>query len=72
MTPTFCPAHQHWTDGPCDASKRPLTRADLTGRVANIDAELGDDEASQSRGFYANKALEAERAQLVILLEAIR
>jgi len=71
MCPHYCADHRHWTDGPCEAGKHPLTRYDLTRRVAEIDNQLGDDETAQSNGYYVNKALQGERAQLAVLLEAI-
>ena len=71
MTPIYCPFHEHWTDGHCAAGKRSINRHDVTLRISDIDALLGDDESSQSRGFTANKALEVERAMLTALQDAL-
>jgi len=61
MTPTYCHFHRHWTDGECVSGKRSLNRNDLAIRISDITALLDDDEGSQSRGYYANRALRLER-----------
>lgn len=71
MQPTYCSYHQHFTDGPCQAGRRSLTRHDLFIRIKDIDALLDDDEGAQSRGYVANLALQAEKAQLQVLLNAL-
>lgn len=71
MTPKYCGFHKHWTDGDCYTGKRELTRHDVTQRLADIDFMLADNEGAASRGYYANKSLEGERAMLLAMRQAI-
>ena len=70
MSPRYCAKHG-WHDGACAAGKPALTRFHLTQRLAVLDNVLGDDEEGQSLGFYRLKELEAERAALRVLREAM-
>lgn len=72
MQPTYCPYHQHFTDGNCQAGRRSLNRNDLSIRIRDIDAMLDDDESAQSRGYLANMALLAEKAQLDFLRSVLK
>jgi hypothetical protein len=67
MTPRYCSKHG-WHDGPCATGKRALTRHDFTTRIAGIEASLGDDETSQSNGYFRNMELRAELESLRVLV----
>ena len=71
MTPTFCTADQHWTDGPCAPGKQSLGRLQLTRRLNELDTILGDGEERQSRGWVGTQALEAERVHLTYLRDRV-
>jgi hypothetical protein len=67
MNPQYCPFHQRWTDGPCEAAKRSLNRHDVQLRLSAIQDILGDGETVQFLGYSATSALEVERATLQAL-----
>jgi hypothetical protein len=53
-----------WHDGPCAAGKRTLTQHDFRLRITDIQAQLDDEETSQSNGYFRNQELRGELAML--------